>query len=135
MLSAVRALTRNDEVMIHNKAVYSNSALHQKDQIRRLRVQIIPRSPLYRRNRTGDLWVSEPKILTTRQKEFPMSGSGYWLIYIRVRWRSTVRHTYHVSIKSSSGGLYPRPCAKSKQTLHYLRGKTMDLMHSLGSRV
>ncbi|GBN28649.1 hypothetical protein AVEN_63443-1, partial [Araneus ventricosus] len=26
---------------------------------------------------------SEPKILTTRQKEFPKSGGGYWLIYIR----------------------------------------------------
>ncbi|GBL88579.1 hypothetical protein AVEN_195592-1, partial [Araneus ventricosus] len=27
----------------------------------------------------------EPNILTSRQKEFPMSKGGYWLIYIRVR--------------------------------------------------
>ncbi|GBO39868.1 hypothetical protein AVEN_274829-1 [Araneus ventricosus] len=33
--------------------------------------------------------VPEPNILTTRQKEFPMSGGGYWLIYIRVRWCTT----------------------------------------------
>ncbi|GBM84907.1 hypothetical protein AVEN_23708-1 [Araneus ventricosus] len=30
-----------------------------------------------------------------------MSGGGYWLIYITVRWRSTVRHTAMQSTSTS----------------------------------
>ncbi|GBN51209.1 hypothetical protein AVEN_74340-1 [Araneus ventricosus] len=37
----------------------------------------------------------ESSILTIRQKEFPMSGRGYGLINIRVRWCSTVHYSLH----------------------------------------
>ncbi|GBN49176.1 hypothetical protein AVEN_264319-1 [Araneus ventricosus] len=41
---------------------------------------------------------SEPRILTTRHKEFPMSGDGYGLINIRVRLCSTVRYRSNPSL-------------------------------------
>ncbi|GBN81974.1 hypothetical protein AVEN_61218-1 [Araneus ventricosus] len=42
-------------------------------------------SPL-RQNEDRTLGTFGPNILTTRQKEFPMSGGGYWIINITVRW-------------------------------------------------